>query len=154
MGFDVSGLQPKSEKGDYFRNNVWWWRPLWFFVSQACEKILTEEDIEHGEYNDGWEISEGKATLIAEELAKLISQGEVKKYEEEYMANIKKLPKTQICEYCEGTGKRNDEHVKGKCNVCEGDGKTDPWQCNYPFAEQNVVEFMNFCNESGWCIIC
>jgi hypothetical protein len=28
MGMDVYGKEPKSDKGEYFRNNVWWWRPL------------------------------------------------------------------------------------------------------------------------------
>ena len=27
MGMDVYGLEPRKEKGEYFRNNVWWWRP-------------------------------------------------------------------------------------------------------------------------------
>ena len=29
MGMDVSGMNPSSETGEYFRNNVWWWRHLW-----------------------------------------------------------------------------------------------------------------------------
>ena len=30
MGFDVYGKDPDpgSGSGEYFRNNVWWWRPL------------------------------------------------------------------------------------------------------------------------------
>ena len=147
MGFDIVG-NSKTEAGEYFRNNVWWWRPLWNFVCQACEDILTKDEIEGGEYNSGTKISKAKADKIANKLAELIAEGEVLKYEEEYMASIKKLRKSEVCDLCDGTGKRNDEHVKGECNGCEGDGKTDPWQCNYPFREENVVEFMNFCGES------
>ncbi|QOR55575.1 MAG: hypothetical protein UMS36scaffold28_65 [Phage 59_13] len=29
MGMDVYGVKPKSKQGEYFRNNVWSWRPLW-----------------------------------------------------------------------------------------------------------------------------
>ena len=32
-------LMSKYEKinpGAYFRNNVWWWRPLWSFVCEHC----------------------------------------------------------------------------------------------------------------------
>ena len=62
MGFDLSGMNPnltrqepelpifteRTDKdwekyhdwqeencGTYFRNNVWWWRPLWNFVSSV-----------------------------------------------------------------------------------------------------------------------
>ena len=42
MGMDVFGLAPKEEKGEYFRNNVWWWRPLWDFVAQIDE-LYSEE---------------------------------------------------------------------------------------------------------------
>ena len=72
MGMDVYGLNPqlKSEKpeidfsnateeqrteyfeamdtfeqqnpGFYFRNNVWWWRPLWDYVCTVCDSVMTE----------------------------------------------------------------------------------------------------------------
>jgi len=75
MGMDVYGLNPelKSEKpeidwndsteeqrdqyfeainvfesenpGYYFRNNVWFWRPLWDFVCNTCDDFLTDKDI-------------------------------------------------------------------------------------------------------------
>tara|TARA_Y100000356_G_C11131374_1_gene220255 strand:+ start:356 stop:658 length:303 start_codon:yes stop_codon:yes gene_type:complete len=51
----------ESNPGVYFRNNVWWWRPLWSYVVNLCEDILTEEDIQHGSYNDGHEISQKKS---------------------------------------------------------------------------------------------
>ena len=83
MGFDLYGLNPKGDvpkpvitdwkddsisfeeqmkayqsyqndtPGSYFRANVWWWRPLWQYITVACEDILTEKDIESGSYNDG-----------------------------------------------------------------------------------------------------
>ena len=31
--------------GIYFRNNVWWWRPLWMYISDLCKDILTEKDM-------------------------------------------------------------------------------------------------------------
>ena len=39
MGMDVYGENPKNEKGEYFRNNVWWWRPLGDFVCSNYEEI-------------------------------------------------------------------------------------------------------------------
>ena len=41
MGMDVYGKNQTSEKGSYFRNNVWWWRPLWNY----CEEL--HGDITH-----------------------------------------------------------------------------------------------------------
>ena len=67
--------------GTYFRNNVWFWRPLWNFVSGVCENILTEKDIERGSFNDGHKISKTKANKIAKRLFKLIESGQVKEYE-------------------------------------------------------------------------
>ncbi len=41
---DLRKWQDKNV-GAYFRNNVWWWRPLWNYVTELCDDILTEEDI-------------------------------------------------------------------------------------------------------------
>ena len=46
--------------GIYFRNNVWYWRPLWQYVTVSCDDILTEKDMERGDYNDGHIISKTK----------------------------------------------------------------------------------------------
>ena len=35
-----------NNKGIYFRNNNWWWRPLWIYVYDNCKDILTEKDYE------------------------------------------------------------------------------------------------------------
>ena len=40
MGMDVYGINPKTDSGDYFRANVWWWRPLWECVAYYCDDIL------------------------------------------------------------------------------------------------------------------
>ena len=34
----------EANPGDYFRANVWGWRPIWEFVCEMCPDILTEED--------------------------------------------------------------------------------------------------------------
>ena len=33
--FDAKNKYEEENPGQYFRNNVWWWRPLWDYV---CEK--------------------------------------------------------------------------------------------------------------------
>tara|TARA_Y100000310_G_C20529152_1_gene737568 strand:- start:705 stop:905 length:201 start_codon:yes stop_codon:yes gene_type:complete len=36
-----------------------------------------------------------------------------------------------------------------KCNGCNGTGKKDNWAKSYPFDEDNVRRFANFCANSG-----
>ena len=69
-----------STEGAYFRNNVWWWRPLWQYVCDNCEDILTPEDVERGSYNDGHVICKTKAKSIARILRKLIKEGHTDAY--------------------------------------------------------------------------
>jgi hypothetical protein len=83
----------REEAGAYFRNNVWWWRPLWHFVCQVCDDILTEKDRQAGEYNDGHHINDKKAKAIAERLLEMLDNGQVKEYEKEYRKEIELLPK-------------------------------------------------------------
>ena len=148
--------QDKTD-GAYFRNNVWFWRPLWNFVSKVCNDILTEKDIEQGNYNDGHKISKTKAGKIAKRLHSMIEKGEVKEYEEGYKKHLDSLEQVD-CEICDATGKRQEPPITGagdvKCNGCNGTGKKDDWNKSYPFSEENVREFANFCANSGGFTIC
>ena len=139
MGFDLSGLSPnitrlqpelppfpeRTDKdweeyhdwqeencGTYFRNNVWWWRPLWQFVTGVCEGILTEKDIERGSFNDGHKISKTKANRIATKLYAMIDNGQVKEYEDEYKKDLASLEQVD-CEICDATGKRQEPPKTG-----------------------------------------
>ena len=179
MGFDLSGMNPnfttpeptlppmaeRTDKdweryhnwqeencGVYFRNNVWWWRPLWMFVSEACSDILTDKDIEGGSWNDGHSISKTKAGKIAKKLYSMIDDGRVKEYENKYRDDLASLEQVD-CEICDATGKRQEPPNTGagdrECNGCDGTGKQDDWAKSYPFSEENVREFANFCLNSG-----
>ena len=143
--------------GEYFRNNVWWWRPLWAFVSVVCNDILTEEDKERGEYNDGHEISESKANVIASRLQLYIDNGDAERWGEERQATLDAEPDEE-CNICEGTGNRQEPPETGagymKCNGCEGKGTKRPWDTNYPFDIDNVKEFAKFAAQSGGFNIC
>jgi DnaJ-class molecular chaperone len=153
MGFDLIGVQPQNKKGEYFRNNCWWWRPLWHFVATFCKDILTEQDIEGGSWNNGHRIDANKALKVAIRLEHLVNLGQVKAAVKEYKKALKALP-LEKCEICNGTGQRNDKIVQGECNACRGKGKRKSWQTNYPFDEQNVKEFAEFCRNSGGFEIC
>ena len=79
--FDALSKYEDQVVGDYFRNNVWFWRPLWMFVCKNCSDILSEKNMTMGTYNDGHEISKTKAMRIGKRLKKLLHDGTAKKYE-------------------------------------------------------------------------
>lgn len=151
MGMDVYGVAPKSEVGEYFRNNVWFWRPLWDFVSESCD---LDEDVElSGHFNDGMEIDEFTARRIAKTLFSLLNDGTVATYERAHDVLLKALPDEE-CKHCNGTGVRDDEYVQGKCNGCNGTGKVRPFETWYSFSEENVQKFAEFADHSGGFEIC
>ena len=62
------------------------------------------------------------------------------------------------CYICDATGKRQEPPNTGAgdidCNGCKGTGKKDDWDKSYPFSENNVRRFANFCLNSGGFEIC
>lgn len=148
MGFDLFGVMPDTETGQHFRNSCWCWRPLWEYVCQVCPDILDDVERDSGNWNNGDVIPGPKSDLIAERLEFLLKSGDVKRYEEKYMKELNDEPDV-VCEFCHGTGKRNDEFVRGTCNACDGKGSHRPESNHYPFSEENVREFAEFCKNSG-----
>jgi hypothetical protein len=151
MGFDIYGINAKSEKGEYFRSSVWGWRPLADYVLEHVE--IPEAEHQYWHSNDGQKVSEETALKIATVLNEKLQSGAVKQYEEEYTKELEALPLV-TCGLCKGSGKRNDEFVQGTCNGCSGTGKTKDWRMHYPFSEEYVREFAEFCEESGGFTIC
>ena len=113
--FEAKQQQEEDNPGIYFRNNVWWWRPLWDYVWKLCEDdgIITREQYKEGHYNSGAEINIHQAELIALRLNHAIKMGWVEEYKKQY----------------------------------ETDTEDDNYQ--YPFHEDNVKAFAEFCKDSG-----
>ena len=132
--FTESYKREEDNKGIYFRNNCWWWRPLWNYVCGSCEDILDDDDMNGGSFNDGYKITEEKASAIAKRLFKLIANGDAKGYEDYHRAESLKA---QI----ENEGK----------DVGDDDYN---WSNDYPFDVDNVRHFATFCSESGGFEIC
>ena len=151
MGMDVYGVAPTSEVGEYFRNNVWSWRPLWDFVGESCD--LTLEMKRSGHFNDGLQIDELTARRIAKTLFSLLQDGTVATYQRKRDALLEALP-DEVCRHCNGTGVRDDSYVQGKCNGCNGTGKVRPFETWYSFSAENVADFARFCYVSGGFEIC
>ena len=74
----------KNVPGHYFRNNVWWWRPLWTYINDNTD-CLTDKQLDKGSSNSGVKISEEQSIQLALQLHKLIDEGDVKQHEEEHM---------------------------------------------------------------------
>ena len=89
--FDAVDSYEKTVIGSYFRNNVWWWRPLWQFVTMISDDILTEKDVSEGGFNGGHKISKKKAEAIADRLYSLFDNGQIEEYEKEYQEHLNSL---------------------------------------------------------------
>jgi len=92
MGMDVYGEAPKDERGKYFQNSCWSWRPLWNFVCEYCNDVLTEKDHNAGHYNDGYLIEKQRAERIAKRLRELCASGRVLDFEREYKLHMDSIP--------------------------------------------------------------
>lgn len=153
MGYDLRGRNPKDEKGEYFRNNIWGWRMLSFYILNRCEKCMTKK--EHGGYwnsNSGQVISKRSSERIGKRLLQLINSGDTEKFRIEYYNTINAMPLVK-CETCKGKGKREDKVVKGKCNGCNGKGLVKNWATYYSFDVKNVNDFAIFSINSGGFVI-
>ena len=140
-----------ANPGVYFRNNVWWWRPLWQFVCERFDDILTEQDMERGCYNDGHEITVDKAMDIGVELTAMLESGRIQEYSDRHKAELDALPQVD-CRVCNNNN--HGDHKKRECKVCKQTGLVDDWDKSYPFDVENIENFAKFCLESGGFIIC
>ena len=171
MGMDVIGVEPTSQTGEYFRNNVWWWRPLWDY---CCEVSDEARSVEYGQSNDGDGLDSDGAIALGKILLEEIESGATKEYEQYYYKSLSELP-MQECSLCNSTGIRTDEigiqygmpdkelspeqqivlgRTHGLCNGCDGVGQKPNFSTNYPFSVENVQEFANFLLECGGFSIC
>ena len=188
MGFDLTGLNPKnkkykspsndlyendkdkffeqlekyqSQKGTYFRNNVWWWRPLAHYVLEYT-KVIDDGEKESWQYNDNSIIEHDEANQIAKQLRYLIKSGHTKKFANDWEARRKKIEK-----HNDKVEKELQEHTKQvqtkmkDSNLAPKDfpkSDHDKWERiyrkrnsdgSYPFSVENVEEFAEFCENSG-----
>ncbi|MFZ4823974.1 hypothetical protein CQW32_04945 [Pseudomonas putida] len=102
MGMDVLGQAPFSERGEYFRNNVWWWHPLWEYCERLAPDLIPSDNLGH--YNDGWGL-DGPASLeLANRLAAALQSGQVEQYAQDYAGFLAALP-DEPCTTCAAPGR-------------------------------------------------
>ena len=136
--FDARRQYNAENKGLHFRNNVWFWRPLWDYVCVVCDEVLSTADKDGGCHNSGHTISKEKADKMYELLSiELLMDGHLEE-EIRYNDHMEKLP-LETCKICDGLG----------CQVCDGSGKRKAFLTNYPFSSENVVNFVEFLRECG-----
>jgi len=149
-----------SQSGTYFRNNVWWWRPLAHYVLEET-KIISEDKKESWGYNDCSEVSQKEAEMIAKQLRYLIKTGHTKRYEAQWEARRKTLEvhndkvEKELEEHCQDVYKKLGKTVAPK-DFPKKDH--DKWEkiynkrnsdASYPFSVENVKEFAEFCENCG-----
>ncbi len=167
MGMDLYGRKPLNEKGEYFRNNVWYWRPLANFIIDHYPDIAKK--CKSWQTNDGFGLGITDTKKLIAALEKDLELGLIKIHEDKFNEVRSEIP-LEVCDICKGSGIRTDKlgeelgfsnkkldkaeavkfgREKGWCNGCNGRGKTEKCESFYQFTTENVEEFVEFLRYSG-----
>jgi hypothetical protein len=164
--FEAQNEHQDLNPGEYFRANVWFWRPIWNFVCASCDDFLSDDDINAGLSNSGDEICKTKANRIASRLRKLDKQGIIQTWEDEMMIpyNEAKIHNKKVdaeldvfqdkmrIKYGSDIVPSNyDVHDKP---IWDSIYHKRSWASSYPPSRDAIVRFGVFCGESGGFAIC
>ena len=69
-----------ANPGVYFRNNCWWWRPLWNFCYNVAPDLISDELHDNGHGNSGAGLDDKDAKLLGDYLFTAIEDGTVDKF--------------------------------------------------------------------------
>lgn len=166
--FEQKNAYEEKNAGIYFRNNVWWWRPLGALIEEKCKEKewFTKEHADALQSNGGLEWSSDEAIEIGMALQSCVDTGECDERERDYKRKAKVSrawnKKVQIeMDKIEEQVKK----TKGKDVVpfdFPPDAKkkwdelyaTKSWDDSYPFDTDNVKKFIRFLRECGGFQIC
>lgn len=70
MGMDVYGRKPTTDAGEYFRANIWSWRPIHELIEKA--NVLPQKMVEDMAFNDGAGPDAEQALLLAYQLENML----------------------------------------------------------------------------------
>ncbi len=151
----------QEQKGTYFRNNVWWWRPLAHYVLENTN-VIDEDKKECWSVNDHCIVEEEDAKKIAKQLFDLIDSGHTKRFSAEWEARRKTLEvhndkvEKELEEHNQEVKKRlNNDNLAPK-DFPKKDH--DKWEkiynkrnsdASYPLPIKNVEEFAEFSKNRG-----
>ena len=146
------GLNPINSSGEYFRNNIWYWSPLWSYCRSVAPDIC--ESVEHGYSNDGDGLDDEDCVALATKLEDSISSGFFQDYKNQF--EFEKINASKdSCYSCKGVGHHSkgvivqgDEMVEN-CRSCKGTGLVDSSRSMRMFEIENVREFIDFLKNCG-----
>lgn len=139
MGMDIYGRAPKSEKGEYFRSNIWSWPTILDAIVETG--VLPEEMVESMAYNDGAGPNDEQAMALAAALDKKMAEfdgantfiSENSKYANVGTATVATALYAKL---------EADEEMTA---IRAGDGGMTRFSANVEF----IREFADFCRDSG-----
>lgn len=167
MGMDISGKNPTTDAGKYFRNSVWCWRPLAGYITETAPVNITDA-CAYWQSNDGAGLDVDGSAALAAFLRLEIASGRTAQFADAWEKRRLSLPRV-TCRLCHGSGIRRDavgvqegmpervvdtpghprEGQTGWCNGCDGLGTQEPHAFHYPFSVENVVDFCTFLEGCG-----
>lgn len=171
MGMDVYGEAPANETGEYFRANVWNWRPLATYCCEIAPEITSR--CTYWQSNDGDGLDAESSAKLADALQVEIDSGRCALHAEAW-AEGQELASDEKCSLCAGSGVRSDaigiqmgQHTRlidepghrrngrrGWCNGCNGRGTVRPSATLYGFSAERVQNFVHFLRACGGFKIC
>jgi hypothetical protein len=197
MGFDIYGLAPKLKSkqptidwenatkedqdnyyqkrkkwedenpGSYFRNNVWWWRPLADLILNECSDLITHKQANDMHMNNGRKFSKGTSIAIANRLQSLIDNGFIDEHQRDIDERVKKAKEhNEKVDAKLKALKKKVEELRPNQNLAPKDYPSPynkhwdeiyqqkKWGDSYPFSKENVIEFIKFSKASGGFEIC
>jgi len=154
--------------GVYFRNNVWWWRPLADYIIKKIknEDWFNDEIAERLHDNSGFQFTEEQALCIKKHLEKGLRSGEVSKLAKKNQEEMKIAEKhnNQIQKKMDKLQKKVEKETGKETAPMEWDKKykdewdflweSKDWRDSYPFCVKNVKAFSEFLGECGGFEIC
>jgi hypothetical protein len=156
----------KEVVGDYFRSNVWWWRPLAHYVIKFTG-CIDESDHQYWSENGGHEVDDQTAKQIHNQLQVLIESGHTQKFQDDYEKERLKAEKhndkveKELKKFCKSVEKRLGKPNLAPMNFPKADHdeweriyNKKLWSASYPFSVNHVKEFAQFCRFSGGFKIC
>ena len=74
----------KLNPGVYFRNNVWWWRPLWNYCAEIAPDLIDGDLMYEGHNNSGAGLGERDAKRLGNRLLHKIRVGDADRFKKHH----------------------------------------------------------------------
>lgn len=154
MGMDVVGVSPVSQVGEYFRANIWYWRPMWLYIEKSFPDLAAK--VESPYTNEGYGLDVCNSVLLGQKINSHVDGGLARRHEEIFNSAIADLPLTN-CQLCYGTGERVwPAHITqdwilhhNGCNGCLGTGLQRDCLSSYTFSAELLEKFSHFLIDCG-----